>query len=56
MNYRISITIDADSADQAKTIANALQEYSVKLGGTTLMKLLSLLQKNPQYLKMAKML
>lgn len=52
-NYKITIQIEADSAEQAKAIATGLQKASKKVKGASLEKMLKLLDKNPQWIETA---
>lgn len=52
-NFKITITINADDAAQAKNIATGLQKASKKVSGKDLEKMLAMLERNPQWISTA---
>ncbi|MCQ2232059.1 MAG: hypothetical protein MJZ30_09460 [Paludibacteraceae bacterium] len=52
--FKITLSIDADSAEQAKKIAQNLQATAKKVKGSELEKMFALLNNNPQWIDMAK--
>lgn len=53
--YEIKIIIDANDVKQAQAIADALQDTSDKVTGDELCGMMKILEKNPTYIKMAKL-
>ena len=52
-NYKITLTISADSEEQATQIATKLQAAAKKVDGDSLAKMLAKLEKNPQWISLA---
>lgn len=51
--FKIQITVNADTKEQAAKIASGLQGASKKVSGEKLSKMLDLLQQNPGWIDMA---
>ena len=52
-NYKITLTISAESEEQATQIATKLQAAAKKVDGDSLAKMLAKLEKNPQGISLA---
>ncbi|MBO5132133.1 MAG: hypothetical protein J6C20_03580 [Paludibacteraceae bacterium] len=52
-NYKITLTISAESEEQATQIATKLQAAAKKVDGDSLAKMLAKLEKNPQWISLA---
>ena len=52
-NYKITLTITAESEEQATQIATKLQAAAKKVDGDSLAKMLAKLEKNPQWISLA---
>ena len=52
-NYQITLTISAESEEQATQIATKLQAAAKKVDGDSLAKMLAKLEKNPQWISLA---
>ena len=52
-NYKITVTISAESEEQATQIATKLQAAAKKVDGDSLAKMLAKLEKNPQWISLA---
>lgn len=52
-NYKITLTISAESEEQATQIATKLQAAAKKVNGDSLAKMLAKLEKNPQWISLA---